>query len=622
MRFTLDATNDGVWDWNVVTGMVYFSPHWYSMLGYEPGELPGTIATWRALIHLDDTGMADEKIRSHIEHNDESFLVEFRMLTKQGDRKWILARGKVVERDAGGNPVRVVGTHTDITGRKQVQEALQESEEKLRLFIRHAPAALAMFDRDMHYLAVSLRWIADYHLKDQDILGRSHYEIFPEITDTLKAVHRRALAGEVVTSDEDLFVRADGTPQWLSWEVRPWYTADNIVGGVVIFSEDITSRKRGEEELRESEKRLRLALSIAHMGYWRYDVGSGVVQSYEDHGLLFGITTGGNNRTLAEVRQLVHAEDRADAEMALHKTVNEGIPFDRIYRTVLPGGDTRWLHSIGNLVRDSSGKPEHVFGVTQDITPYKNAELQLERYNADLEKGIAERTASLYKTTDLLQTEVLKHEIAEQKLRKSLEEKSILLKEIHNRVKSNLQVIASLLNLQSRYITDEKTLHAIKGSQGRVKAMALIYEKLYRSSDISHIDLADYIRFLGNGLLDIMGAREKGIVFKSDIRDIFLDINSAINLGLMANELIANSLRHAFPAGRNGEIALSGKREDHTISLVYRDNGVGIPKSLDWRNAESLGLRLVCLLVEQMDGTIELDRTGGTAFTIVVKEKE
>jgi PAS domain S-box-containing protein len=497
LRLTLDATDDGIWDWNVLSGTAYFSSRWLTIIGYEPGELPGTFATWKSLIHPEDIGIVEEKIRSHIEHNDERFSLEFRMRTKQGDSKWILGRGKVVERNEKGNPVRVVGTHTDIS-----------------------------------------------------------------------------------------------------------------------------ARKRADEVLRESEKRLRLALSLAHMGYWRYDVNSGALHSYEDHGMLFGISTDGHRWTLAEVQSLVHAEDRADAEMALHKTVSEGIPFDRTYRTVLPGGDIRWLHSIGNLSRDSSGKPEHVFGVTQDITEFKNAELQLERYNVDLERGIVKRTASLNTTTDLLYNEVHQHEVAEKRLRKSLEEKNILLTEIHNRVNSNLQVIASLLNLQSRYVTDEKTLHAIKDSQSRVKAIALIYEKLYRSSDISHIDFADYIRFLGNGLLDVMGASAKGILFKPEIQDIFVDIDSAINLGLMANELISNSLKHAFPDDRIGEISISGKREGSTITLEYRDNGVGIAEDLDWRNAESLGLRLVCLLVEQMDGTIELDRTAGTAFTIVVKEKE
>jgi formate hydrogenlyase transcriptional activator len=140
----------------------------------------------------------------------------------------------------------------DITERVRAEEALRESEETLQLFIEHAPAAIAMFDREMRYLAASFRWRADYDLSDRDIIGRSHYEVFPEIPERWKAVHRRALAGEVLRAEEDRLERADGNLQWVRWEVRPWYTAKGEIGGIVIFAEEITERKRMEEELRQA----------------------------------------------------------------------------------------------------------------------------------------------------------------------------------------------------------------------------------------------------------------------------------------------------------------------------------------------------------------------------------
>jgi len=132
----------------------------------------------------------------------------------------------------------------------EAEAALQESREVLRLFVEHAPAALAMFDREMRYLAASRRWVQDYAIGDREIIGRSHYEIFPEISEEIKALHHRGLAGEVVRADQDRFVRQDGREQWLCWEMRPWYTADGAVGGIMIFSEDITRLKSSEEELR------------------------------------------------------------------------------------------------------------------------------------------------------------------------------------------------------------------------------------------------------------------------------------------------------------------------------------------------------------------------------------
>ncbi len=136
-----------------------------------------------------------------------------------------------------------------------MQQARDESEERLRLFINYAPVALAMFDRDMRYLALSRRWMTDYGTP-RDVIGRSYYELFPEVPERWKEVHRRGLAGDIMRVEEDRFVRATGAEQWLQWEVRPWRMNDGQVGGIVIFTEDITQRKRDEEELRRQRARL------------------------------------------------------------------------------------------------------------------------------------------------------------------------------------------------------------------------------------------------------------------------------------------------------------------------------------------------------------------------------
>jgi PAS domain S-box-containing protein len=152
-------------------------------------------------------------------------------------------------RDAEGRIVGASKVARDITARKRTEKALREREEQLRLYAEHSPAAIAMFDREMKYLVASRQWLAVYHLGGQEIIGRSYYEVFPEIGGRWIEIHRRCLAGAVERCDEDCFHRADGTAEWIRWEVRPWHQADGSIGGIIIFSEDITARKRAEEEL-------------------------------------------------------------------------------------------------------------------------------------------------------------------------------------------------------------------------------------------------------------------------------------------------------------------------------------------------------------------------------------
>ena len=175
--------------------------------------------------------------------------LEFEIQGLRGRHCWLETHA-VPLRNEKGEVIHLLGLARDITERKAMEQELRESEERLQLFIEHAPASLAMFDRQMRYLAVSRRWMDDYSLGEQNIIGRSHYEVFPEIPERWKAVHRRGMEGEVVRADEDRFERADGTLQWLRWEVRPWYAGDGTVGGIVIFTEDISGYKRAADEIR------------------------------------------------------------------------------------------------------------------------------------------------------------------------------------------------------------------------------------------------------------------------------------------------------------------------------------------------------------------------------------
>ena len=193
----------------------------------------------------------------------------------------------------------------------------------------------------------------------------------------------------------------------------------------------------------------------------------------------------------------------------------------------------------------------------------------------------------------------------------------MLLKEIHHRVKNNLQIISSLLNLQSRRSTGKKARERFKESQNRVKSMALIHEKLYQSENLEWIYFQEYIQSLLKYLFGSYGVDPNHVKLKIIADNVLLSINKAIPCGLIVNEIVSNPLKHAFAGKLEGEIIVEFSSDGDNHILIVGNNGIPFPESLDFRRAKSLGLQLVCALVGQLGGTIELDRSGGTEFRII-----
>ena len=247
------------------------------------------------------------------------------------------------------------------------------------------------------------------------------------------------------------------------------------------------------------------------------------------------------------------------------------------------------------------------------------------QFEIDLLKQLATHIAIAIQQSELYQkaqAELAERERAEEQIKASLREKEILLKEIHHRVKNNLQIISSLLKLQSGYIKDEQALAMFKDSQNRIRSMALIHEKLYQSKDLSRIDFAEYIYDLTNNLLRSYTASSHTIKLTTSADDVWLDIDTAIPCGLIINELVSNSLKHAFPV-QNQEHQVNVHIRPYNnkqFILTVSDNGVGFPENVDFRNTETLGLELVCTLIEQLDGTVELDSSQGTKFVITFSD--
>jgi PAS domain S-box-containing protein len=233
-----------------------------------PGRFGGTTAAFENLVHPDDRAGTIELVEAAL-RTGQLTTGEWRVVWPDGSVHWIAGRWQALM-DVSGTPSRVVGASMDVTDRKRAEEALlqlnhtleaqtallQSREELMKIFVKNVPAGVAMLDRDLRYLQVSDRWCADYSIDSSQVLGRSHYEMLPDMPEHWKEVHRRSLAGETLRADEERWDRKDGTTTWVRWEVQPWRKSNGIIGGIVIFAEDITHRKRMEEALSGMSRKL------------------------------------------------------------------------------------------------------------------------------------------------------------------------------------------------------------------------------------------------------------------------------------------------------------------------------------------------------------------------------
>lgn len=260
------------------------------------------------------------------------------------------------------------------------------------------------------------------------------------------------------------------------------------------------------------------------------------------------------------------------------------VEFAEEYRIIRGDRSVRWIRDTGFPVVDATGQVNRIVGIAQDITPQKEAEEGLRA--------------------------------SEEKIRTSLNEKEVLLKEIHHRVKNNLQVISSLLNLQAGKIHDDRAAQVFRESQYRVRAMALVHERLYQSEDLARIDFAGYVQDMTSHLLRSYKGDSRGIHLVSTVEGVSLDVDAAIPCALIINELVSNSLKYAFPQGQQGTIKVSLRELDRSIVMTISDDGIGLPEGTSFETSNSLGLQLVHSLTDQLGGNVVCNSARGTQFEI------
>ncbi len=379
---------------------------------------------------------------------------------------------------------------------------------------------------------------------------------------------------------------------------------DDKLSGVVCVARDVREELRAREEIERSEARYRDLVEKAGIailvddrsGHFRY-----FNKRFAD---LFGYSM--KEMEKQAIQTLAHPDDLGWI-MNYHEKRFRGekAPHRYEFRGVRKSGSVIHLEIDVTVLRER-GRVVGTRSYIWDISERKKIEEQLDKARGELETRVQERTEELMRANEALQT--------------ALVEKEVLLREIHHRVKNNLQVISSILNLQSRHAEDKHTRDVLEESRSRIQSMTMVYEQLYQAEDLSRIDFRKYISNLATALHASHHANHEAIKLNADIDDFQLDIGTAIPCGLIVSELVLNSLKHAFPDNAQGQIDVTfraGKKMQCTLKV--KDDGVGFPDNLDFDSADTLGLQLVRALVDQLDGNILVKRSNGVEFIIKFK---
>jgi PAS domain S-box-containing protein len=369
---------------------------------------------------------------------------------------------------------------------------------------------------------------------------------------------------------------------------------------------EIGERKEAEEEVRRARDFYLKVLDDFPNPIWRSDIHAKCDYFNKDWLLFTGRSI---EQELGDGwAEGVHPDDLERCVKIYLDHFHAKKPFEMDYRLRYHDGTYRWLYDCGKPLFTLDGEFAGYIGSCYDIHDRRMAEEEIRLLNVDLEKRVAERTADLQEALASIE--------------KSLNEKVVMLREIHHRVKNNLQIIISLLNLQSRQFSDPQIRDAIRESQNRVRAISMVHEQIFISSDIENIDLGAYIHSLATNLFSFYKLPTERVHIHTTMENITTNIDTAVPLGLIINELFSNAIRHAFPGERAGKISITGTDTGGMLEIRVMDNGIGMPPAADPEGDTTLGLKLVHILSDQLNGTVEFLPPPGTTVVLRIPKKE
>jgi PAS domain S-box-containing protein len=529
------------------------------------------------------------------ESNVSGSTIDENVTVSQYEKQFIRKDGKTVYaemhlttlKDGNGRPFRQICQLVDLTERKESEQKLKQTQARLSTILNNLPnVAIYEYGEDINFVSENIMDILGYpaeeFMKDERLF--SNLMVSEDIGNYDRKVNVwRVQGAKGVLSNEVRVRNKSGGIVWIEdhmFEVIP-ENGKPYFSGIMI---DITRQKINQERIYETETRLTAILQNLPKVVV-YQSGPDKEFISENFENMTGYSTAEVLKEKYFFGNIIHPDDIPKVKHGLtdwHKRNEKGMLVME-FRLKKKDGNYIWIEDHMFKVT-SNGSKSFLSGILIDVTERK---------------------------------------LAEQKISQSLEEKELLLKEIHHRVKNNLQVVSSLLKLQAGNAADENIQNILIDSQNRVRSMALVHQKLYQSRDLSQINFPEYLRQLSDQLFNVFKERNGSIELDITAKELNLSIDLAIPCGLIINELISNSFKYAFPGNRKGCIKIELDTENmNDYTLIISDDGIGLPKDIDFRNTKSLGLQLVNTLVGQIDGSIAMNNHNGTAFTIKFAKKE
>jgi PAS domain S-box-containing protein len=489
----------------------------------------------------------------------------------------------------------------EIAERRHVEAALRQSEEQFRLLVEGIPDhAIFMLDPDGRIMNWNLGGERLEGYKAAEIIGRDVSVFYlPDAIEAGQPQRDLALAEERGSHTTEGWRVAKGAKAfWAGVTTTAIRDDSGELMGFAKLTRDLSEHRRTEEVRRQSEQRFRALVDASAQIVWTATGDGGVIEDSPSWRAFTGQTY--NQWRSLERGDAYHPEDRDRAAAQWRQALATKTPVEMEYRIRRRDGEWRWTAARAVPLVNDDGTVREWVGMNTDITERKRAEQAIRTANAELEERVRSRT---------------------RELTGALKERDVLLQEVHHRVKNNLQVISSLINMQVRKLENAASRDALAECQTRVQTIALIHEKLYQSKDYSRVAFCDYARSLASNVFQTIDVPTSKVSLDLAIDNVALAVDKAIPCGLVLNELITNSLKHGFTDGRPGTIRVELSRlEGGRLRLAVKDDGVGLPEGFDIATLDSLGLQLVATLADQLDAELEVTGVEGMSVQLAFAE--